>query len=69
MDEVVGKAALRSRGINGPLAAMIVNSLVYYGIIPTGEYEAAVLVVSSIIGGIVGVVGRWKADKKITSVL
>ena len=68
-----GKSALTSLGVMGPALAIIVlllNQFLFKGnVITDADLTNTVDAVTTLIGLITGIVGRWKATRAITSVL
>ena len=68
-----GKSALASLGVMGPALAIIVlllNQFLFKGnVITDADVTNTVDAVTTLIGLVTGVIGRWKATSPITSVL
>jgi len=68
-----GKAAITSVGVMGPVLAIIVlvlNQFVFKGsVITDADVTTTIDAVSTLVGLVTGIIGRWKASKPITSVL
>lgn len=68
-----GKAAVLSVGVMGPVLAIVVlvlNQFVFKGsVITDADVSSTIDAVTTLVGLVTGVIGRWKANKPITSVL
>ena len=68
-----GKSAVASVGVMGPALAIIVlllNQFVFKGtVITDADLTATIDAVTTVIGLVTGIIGRWKATSEITSVL
>lgn len=68
-----GKSALTSVGVMGPALAVLVillNQFVFKGtVITDADVTSTIDAVTTLVGLITGIIGRWKATKPITSVL
>ena len=68
-----GKSAVTSVGVMGPalaIIALLLNQFLFRGTVITDvDLAATIDAVSTIVGLVTGIIGRWKADKPITSVL
>lgn len=67
-----GKGLLKSKTFWGGLVSLlpvIGKGLETAGIIPPGVFDASVSLITSTIGGILAIYGRFSATKQITSLL
>lgn len=68
-----GKSALTSVGVMGPALAIIVlllNQFVFKGnVISDADISSTIDSVTTLVGLVTGIIGRWKASEPITSVL
>lgn len=68
-----GKSAVTSVGVMGPALAILVlllNQFVFKGnVITDADLTSTIDAVTTLIGLVTGMIGRWKASKPITSVL
>lgn len=68
-----GKSAVTSIGVMGPALAIIVlllNQFLFKGnVITDADLTGTIDAVTTLIGLVTGVIGRWKATKPITTVL
>lgn len=68
-----GKSAVTSVGVMGPALAIIVlllNQFLFKGtVITDADLTSTIDAVSTLIGLVTGIIGRWKATSAITSVL
>lgn len=68
-----GKSAVTSVGVMGPVLAIVVlvlNQFVFKGsVITDADVSSMIDAVTTLVGFVTGIIGRWKANKPITSVL
>jgi hypothetical protein len=68
-----GKSAITSVGIMGPALAILVlllNQFLFKGsVITDADITSTIDAVSTLVGLVTGIIGRWKATTAITSVL